>query len=324
MRLMPISTSTIFTAYGGMSRPECILCTRDSGVFVSYRPTGVVHLKPDGSRQLLGEGKPDFTPNGIALREDGSLLMANMGGQGGVWEITRQGVMRPFLMVVEGRELSAANFVGVDQDQRVWISVSTQTRPRTLTYNKQVSDGFVAVVDKKGARIVAEGFGFTNECRLAPDGKALYVVETFGRRISRVPIKEGAAGGLAEVFCEFGAGAFPDGAAFDSESHLWVTSIISNRLYRIDPSGNAQVVLEDNEASSVDEIEHSYQLGRLNLEQLGSNSGKHLFPISSLAFGGEDLKTVYLGTTHGNTVKAFRSPVAGHPLSHWFNRSHCY
>jgi len=320
MEFAQISPSMISTAYEGMDRPECILCTRESGMFVSHRPTGVVHLKPDGTRRVLGQGKNGFTPNGIALRDDGSLLMANMGAEGGVWEITPRGDMRPFLMEVEGRELSAANYVAVDHEQRVWISISTQTKPRTLAYNQQVRDGFVVMADQQGARIVAEGFGFTNECRLAPDGKALYVVETFGRRISRVPLGQGTIGS-PDVFCELSAGAFPDGAAFDSENHLWVTSIISNRLYRIDPQGHARIVLEDHDASTVNAIERSYQEGRLSLEQLGLNTGKFVLPISSLAFGGKDLKTVYLGTTHGNVIKAFRSPVAGHPLSHWAHRT---
>ena len=42
--------------------------------------------------------------------------------------------------------------------------------------------------------------------------------------------------------------------------------------------------------------------------------------MASIAFGGPDLKTVYLGSLAGTTLPWFRSPVAGLPLSHWRSR----
>jgi sugar lactone lactonase YvrE len=48
-----------------------------------------------------------------------------------------------------------------------------------------VSDGFIVRVDDAGARIVADGLGYTNEVQLDPSGERLYVNETFGRRLSR-------------------------------------------------------------------------------------------------------------------------------------------
>jgi hypothetical protein len=39
--------------------------------------------------------------------------------------------------------------------------------------------------------------------------------------------------------------------------------------------------------------------------------------IASIAFGGAGLRTGYLGSLSGDTIVAFRSPVAGLPLPHW-------
>ncbi len=39
--------------------------------------------------------------------------------------------------------------------------------------------------------------------------------------------------------------------------------------------------------------------------------------FSSVTFGGEDLKTVYIGSLRGTRVPYFRSPVAGLPMIHW-------
>ena len=40
--------------------------------------------------------------------------------------------------------------------------------------------------------------------------------------------------------------------------------------------------------------------------------------ISSLAFGGPDLRTAYLGCLLGDSLMSFRSPVAGQPPTHWY------
>jgi hypothetical protein len=44
---------------------------------------------------------------------------------------------------------------------------------------------------------------------------------------------------------------------------------------------------------------------------------KQLRNISSLAFGGPDLRTGYLGCLLGESVATLRMPVAGHPPIHW-------
>ena len=47
-------------------------------------------------------------------------------------------------------------------------------------------NGYIALVDKHGIRLVAEGFNGTNEIRFDDDEEWLYVVESTGRRISRL------------------------------------------------------------------------------------------------------------------------------------------
>jgi hypothetical protein len=55
-------------------------------------------------------------------------------------------------------------------------------------------------------------------------------------------------------------------------------------------------------------------MGRPHLDKA---AGRILRNISSLAFGGPDLRTAYLGCLLGDTLAHFRSPVAGHPPRHW-------
>jgi gluconolactonase len=39
--------------------------------------------------------------------------------------------------------------------------------------------------------------------------------------------------------------------------------------------------------------------------------------MTSITFGGADLKTVYVGSIFGTAIATFQSPVSGLPLPHW-------
>ena len=163
---------------------------------------------------------------------------------------------------------------------------------------------------------MADRLGFTNEVRIDPDRRYLYVVETFARRISRYPLNQNGLG-RQEVFVELGEGHYPDGIAFDAEGALWATSIFSNRLLRITPDREVVRVLEDCDADFVASVDRDYASGRL--AELGhiDMAPRTLGNLSSIAFGDEDLRTLYLGCLLKGEIRVTRSPVAGHPMPHW-------
>ncbi len=282
---------------------------------------GVAHIQPDGTQALYLAQALDgevIKPNGIALQADGSFLITHLGSEkGGVYELQRDGTTRPFLQSVQGVDLPPTNFVVQDAAERTWITVSTRLTPRALGYRKTCNDGFVVVVDSKGARIVADGLGYTNECAVHPNGQWLYVNETFSRRLSRFPISNGGDLGFRQTVTEFGYGVFPDGLAFDELGNIWVVSIVSNRLIRVAPDGGQQVWLEDVDAEHLDWVDRAYEAGEMNRPHLDGGKSQLLKNISSLAFGGPDLCTGYLGCLLGDAIAKVRMPNAGHPPIHW-------
>jgi hypothetical protein len=195
--------------------------------------------------------------------------------------------------------------------------VSTRKQPRSLDYRPDCAGGFIVLADAKGARIVADGIGYTNEAIVSPDGVWLYVNETFGRRLSRLPIRPDGSLGAKEVVTAFGHGTYPDGLTFDAEGHVWITSVVSNRVIRVAPNGAQTLVLEDADAAHVEECEAAYLSGTLGRPHLDKVAGRMLRNISSLAFGGPGLRTAYLGCLLGDSIAAFDTPVAGHPPPHW-------
>ena len=303
----------------GLVRPECVLCTKAGALFVSDWDGGVTRIGPDGGQQrILAPASAGLRPNGIALSRDGSFLIAHLGDtEGGVFRLRRDGGLEPVLIEVAGEALPPTNFVMEDALGRLWITVSTPRAPRHLGYRRDLAEGFIVLLDPRGARVVARDLGYTNEVQIDPSGEWLYVNETFGRRLSRFRI--GANGGLSErqTVTEFGLGTFPDGLAFDCEGAAWVVSIVSNRVIRVDREGRQEILLEDSDAEHLAWVEAAYEAGTLGRPHLDRAASRRLRNVSSLAFGGPDLKTVTLGCLLGDSLARFRSPVAGWPLPHW-------
>jgi sugar lactone lactonase YvrE len=308
-----------------LKRPECVLCMPSGRLYVAHRTGGIMRIDPDGRQSLLSWTLPasthDFIPNGFALLSDGRFLIANMGHDGGVWARRPDGQVEPYLMTVDGVALAKANFVFNDDHGRVWITVTTRSDPlskaMTALGAPECNDGFVCLVDGKGARIVADGFAFTNEARIDAGGERLYVVETQGRRITRFRIGRSGELSSRETFAKFGHGTFTDGIAFDADGQLWVTSIVSNRLLRIAPDGAVSLVFEDGNPEHIARVEDALTAGAITREHFYMKSGERVQNVASIAFGGPELRTAYLGSLAGDTIATFQSPVAGLPLPHW-------
>jgi hypothetical protein len=250
--------------------------------------------------------------------EDGSFLLCHLGAEsGGVYRLAEDGTLSSFLLEVDGLPLPPTNYAHLDAQGRVWITVSTKLIPRAAGYTPHHADGFIALVDKSGARIVAENLGYTNECVVHPDGKRLFVNETFGRRLTSFEIAENGDLINKTTVAEFGVGIYPDGLVFDAEGAVWITSIVSNRVVRITADGQQETIVEDCDPAHLEWVEEAFQAGQMGRPHLDDVKSKQLRNISSLAFGGPDLKTVYLGCLLTDTIYTFPSPQAGHPPAHW-------
>ncbi len=303
-----------------LARPECVLCTANGRIYTSDWRGGVTVIEADGEQWSLLARDADFEvqPNGICLMADGSVLLCHLGAErGGVYRLSADGTLRPFLTEVDGIELPPTNYAHLDAAGRVWISVSTRLMPRARGYRADNADGFIALVDAAGARIVADGLGYTNECVVHPDGRRLFVNETFARRLSAFDIAANGDLSNRTTIAEFGRGTFPDGLVFDAAGGVWITSIVSNRVIRIAPDGAHQLVVEDCDAGHLEWVEAAFQAGTMGRPHLDGVKSRRLGNISSLAFGGAELRTAYLGCLLDHSIHSFRSPCAGHPPAHW-------
>jgi sugar lactone lactonase YvrE len=322
-----------------LQRPECILAERDGTLWSADARGGVMRIAPDGTQRFIGQRTDDrfasaqverpedfeakFTqgtlPNGLAFAANGDLLVSNFGTDR-LERMTREGETHVLYDRIDGLAIGKVNFVLRDSRDRIWLTVSTRVNPWTAAAASRVRDGYLAVVDDKGLRVVADGFYFTNEVRLDAKEEWIYVVETTGPCITRLRLRESDAGVTLtdrEVFGPSHLGGYPDGIAFDAHGNLWCTLVMTDQLIALTPQGDKRLLLDDGDPAASANLMARFLAGTVRPEDMQRAHGTIAPWMASVTFGGPDLRTVYLGSLLGNRIPFFRSPVAGLPMVHW-------
>lgn len=302
-------------AFGrGVDRPEHVVVAGDGRVFAADKASAVAELVDEHTVRRIGQAGGE--PNGIALDRNGHFLIANW-GLGKLQELDPvTGAITTVLgEQLDGRPLRWLNFVLVDSVGALWCSVSTTADDLTDAIARGTADGFIFRVapDRRSAHVVADAVSFPNCMALDRNEDYLYVVRTVAADVVRFPI-DGETLGPPERFGpplggrhpdEFGPdqGRFladpqtgrrwgmADGCTFDADGNLWVTLVLANKIVAISPDGEAMPILDDPD-------------------------GTLLSGPTSIAWGGEDMRDIYIGSIMAPHVLKGRSSVPGLPMVH--------
>lgn len=267
-----------------LQRPECILAERDGTLWSADARGGVMRIAPGGAQQIVTQKQSGHfedagseamryltgtLPNGLAFARNGDFLIANFGTDR-LELMTRSGESRVLADRLDGREIGKVNFVLRDSKDRLWVTISTRIGNWMHALRTDLKDGYVALYEKGVFRIVAEGFGFTNEVRFDAAEEWLYVVETTGGCITRLRIDERGDVAGREIFgpSNLGKGAWPDGIAFDSFGNLWGTMVYSDKLFVLTPEGDLRIILDEGDPNRVDALEKQFHAGRVTEDTL--------------------------------------------------------
>ncbi|RLA02689.1 MAG: SMP-30/gluconolactonase/LRE family protein [Gammaproteobacteria bacterium] len=300
----------------GLARPESILAEKDGTLWTDDSRGSLTRINADGKMTTVGTIGGE--PNGFALAADGHFYIPNI-GDGNVYKMDKDGNHEIFLSEIDGKPLGAPNYVFIDSKDRLWISISSRELPWFKTINTPTPDGYIILVDDNGPRIIADGIYFPNEIRMNEDETFLYVAETMKARMIRYPVNQDGSLGEMEVFGpeNLGEGGYIDGFTFDADGNVWVTTIIRNGIGLITPDGDYHVVFEDVNQVALDAAIKAMENGVMSPELMFACVGSTVqFPVS-ITFGGEDLKTVYLGSLAMPHMVTFQSPIAGLKMRHW-------
>ncbi|MBU2513867.1 SMP-30/gluconolactonase/LRE family protein [bacterium] len=314
-----------------LQRPECILAEPNGALWSADARGGVVRIDVDGSQRVITQSYQKtfqtstdaaarFTegtlPNGLAFAANGDILISNFGTDC-LEVMTREGQTRVLIDSIDGEPIGKVNFVLRDSKDRIWLTVSTKIKNWMSAISPNIVDGYVAMVDDKGIRIVADGFHFTNEIRFDEKEEWLYVVETCGKCISRLRVKDDGSLTDREIYGPSDTGAFIDGIAFDSFGNLWGTHVMTDRIFSITPEGDMKILLDDSDPESRSALMKAFEEDRITPDLMLACGGEIAPWFASVTFGGKDLKTVYIGSLRGDRIPYFQSPVAGLPMVHW-------
>jgi sugar lactone lactonase YvrE len=311
---MSIEVTDLVPIGRGIERPEQVVVTSDGRLFASDKGSAVAEIL--GENRIRRIGNAGGEPNGIAVDRRGHFLIANF-GSGVLQDLDPDsGEIIPLVSdEVNGHPLKWLNYVLVDSSGALWCSVSTVADDLLDTIARGTTDGYIFRVapDRSSVAVVATGVQFPNCMALDRDEEYLYVARTLAADAVRFPIF-GASLGAQEQFGpalgarwadEFGADAaavlgdaqaarrwgMADGCALDAHGNLWVTLILANRIVAVTPAGHVTVVVEDTE-------------------------GKLLNSPTSVAWGGADMRDVYIGSIATPYVLKGRSSVPGMPMVH--------
>ena len=306
MPLAPIPLASLRRVGVGLKRPEDVVVSRGGAVWASDQASACAEILPGGALRRVG--RAGGAPNGINIDSAGRIVIANFGlGTAPTGPLQRLDPVTGEVLVlcdaIDGRTLVASNYPIVDRAGNVWCSHSTFD---FAAAERGLADGFVYRVRPDGrAEVMAGGFAFANGLTLDAGEAWLYVCQTMGRNVVRLPIRGDGTLGPAEPYGPvLGAPAFPratpaeratfgatDGCGFDQDGNLWVTLVVANKIVAITPRREVVTILHDPAGEVMD------------------------WP-TNVSWGGPDLCDLYIGSIRKDYVLHARSPVPGLPLVH--------
>jgi gluconolactonase len=267
--------------------------------FTDTTNSRIFRLSTDGVRTVFRE--PSNRANGLIFDAQGRLIACE-GSDETVNEprVTRTemltGKVETLADRFEGKRLNEPNDVTLDGMGRIYFT----DRPRAIPDREQTGLNAVYRIDPDGSlhRILAQPeIEKPNGIVISPDDKTLYLIESHpdARRARMIRAYELQPDGTAtnmRVFHDFYPGRSGDGMTIDSEGNLYVAAGLHNR--------------------------------RGTSETLDTRCGIHVFSpdgklkefvpipedtITNCAFGGPDLKTLYV--TAGKTLFQIRFDIRG-------------
>jgi gluconolactonase len=272
----------------------------DGNVYFSEMTSNrIMKLATDGTLSTFRS--PSNRTNGLLFDEQFRLIACESGdGTTGLPRVTRTDMKTGKIEVLadryEGKELNESNDVTIDGQGRLYLS----DRPRANPTPAQTGVHAIYRIDPDGkiTRILTEpDIIKPNGLTISPDDKIFYFLETHAveggpRLIRAYDLQPDGSVTNMRVFHDFYPGRSGDGMTIDSAGNLYVAAGL-NRL-------------------------------RGTTETLDTKCGVHVFSpdgalkqfipipedtITNVAFGGPDLKTVYV--TAGKTLFRFTAELAG-------------
>jgi gluconolactonase len=262
----------------GLDHPEGLAIAPDGTIWAGGEEGQIYVVTQDG--RVTEHARTGGFSGGLAFGRDGACFVCNSPGR--IVRVEPDGRWETFADAVEGVPMRVPNFPVFGPDGSLYVSDSGSW---------EVADGVIYRFrpGSPGEVFHAGPFHYTNGLAIDAAGEYLYVVETARHSIVRLRIDEGRAA-VPEPVCRPGSLEWvPDGLAFDAAGALYVTMYASDRIYRIEPGGEPEILVED-------------------------VLGMALNRPTNCAFGGPDLDRLFVANLGGRLLSVVDVGRRGQPL----------
>ena len=225
---------------------------------------------------------------GIKLHADGGLVIT---GRNVAWKPLGGGDGQVLLETDAALGNVGFNDCGTDADGRIYVG-SLCFKP-VGPGASEMKAGYLHMIDLDGqVRLLARDIQLTNGLATSPDGTRLYHSDTFTNQVWAYDRAPDGAVGPRRPFGDMRPAGRPDGLAVAADGSVWVADAEGGKVWVFEPNGDVR---------------------------------KHLavpLPmVTSLCFGGDDLRTLYVvtgsrgaGRDDAGTIYATKTDVAGQPV----------
>jgi sugar lactone lactonase YvrE len=264
----------------GLDHPECIAWHPDGSVWAGGEAGQIYRIDPQ-SRVAEEVANTGGFILGIAFSPDCHWLLICDLANKCLWRLdcqTRE--LSEFSKGAEGHTFNIPNYGSFDRKGNLYVSESGAFR--------EVKGKILKYTPEGGASIWCDGpFNFANGLALDAKEEYLYVVCSFLPGIERIQINHDGTAGVREVVATLPQ-SVPDGMAFDADGNLLVSCYAPNKLYRITPERNVEVLCDDWEGHTLANPTN-IAFGGENFDQLfTANLGR--WHISKIDIGCKGLK----------------------------------
>lgn len=295
---------------GGLSFPEGPIWMRDGSVIlVEIRAGRLTRVSADGRLEVIAE--LGGGPNGAAIGPDGAIYVCNNGGMafidlpdgavvpvgaaeghsgGSIQRVDLQtGEVITLYRACDGRLLNSPNDLVFDSTGGFWFT----DLGRSFPDHHEVGHVYYAEPDGSAIRHVRGNLHSPNGIGLSPNGKRLYVAETFTSRIWCHDVV--GRGEIAkpdnmwmpgDVLGPLPGYQLLDSLAVDSAGNICAATLIRGGITRFSPDGATATHFAVPDMAT-----------------------------TNICFGGEDMRDVLITASNSGCLYRARWPVSGLPLA---------